>query len=135
MKALNTFGLFLFALFLPVFAFAQEAVPAPISNDDFLKLLIESIGGAKGASALVIAGIVVKVLLAFLSSNFFNQFFKNVSGAVKLLIVSALSLASGVIALMVSGLPLGAALVHSSTLTAFLVLFNQIYKQFIEKKA
>ena len=126
-------GLFLFAFLSSTFAFAQDVV-APISNEDFLKLLVESIGGIRGAASLAVAGIVVKLLLAFLSSEFFGKLFKNLSGEIKLLIVSALSLAAGVIALMTSGLPLGAALVHSSTLTAFLVLFNQIYKQFIEKK-
>lgn len=112
----------------------EQTIPV-VTNEAFFKLLIESIGGAKGATGLVIAGIVVKLILSFFSTEMAGQIFKKLSGGVKLTIVLFLSLASGVIALMISGVPLMTALLHSSTLSAFVVLSNQVYKQYFEKKA
>lgn len=115
--------------------FAQDVVIPVVTNEDFFKLLIESIGGAKGATTLAIVGIAVKLILSFFSTEMAGQVFKKLSGGVKLTIVLALTLVSGVVALMVSGVPLVTALLHSTTLSAFVVLSNQVYKQYFEKKA
>lgn len=131
---------FVFALFLPFFAYAQEVVQPvlelpPVTNTDFLQLLIQSLGGLKGASALAIAGTAVQVLLKFLATPWAGGLLKNVKGGTKLLVVSGLSMLGGVLALMVppTSLSLGAALVHSTTLTAFMVFANQLYQQLLEK--
>ena len=115
-------------------AFAQEVLPE-VPTQDFISFLIQSLGGLKGAGTLAIVAAVVQILIMFLKTPLFGQLFKNVSGSIKLLIVTALSLVGGVVGLMsVEGLTIGAALVHSTTLTAFTVLAHQLYKQFIEKK-
>jgi hypothetical protein len=71
-----------------------------------------------------------------MDSELYLAFFSKVKGGVKLTIVLGLSLASGVLSSMVIGhLSIGAALVHSSTLSMAVVFSNQVYKQFFEKKA
>ena len=121
------------SLLAMAFGFAQDIV-APIPTVDFLSFLVTSLGGVKGASALAIAGIVSKVLLSFVGSELFDKWFKGLEGGVKLFISLALSFVSGLIALKMSGVDWAAALVHSSTLSAFVVLSNQAYKQWFEKK-
>jgi hypothetical protein len=124
----------LVAIFMPIFAFAQEMV-ASISNEQFLLDLLASVGGLKGASALVIAGVVVQLLLKLLKTPIGLSLLKGVKGAHLLTAVLVLTVAGGVIGLMTAGgLGIGAALLHSSTLAAFSVLLNQVYQQYIEKK-
>lgn len=136
MKRLLGFLSLLFLIFLPIFMYAQDVVPIlpPVSNEDFLGLLIQSIGGLKGASTLAIVGVVVQLLMKFVGTPFADGLFKN-AGPWKLSLVGLLSWAGGVLSLMqVSHLSFGAAFVHSSSLMAFMVLANQIYKQFLEQK-
>ncbi len=128
---------FLFSFFVASLVMAQAVTPdvPAVSNTDFLQALIQSLGGIKGAGALAIAGVVVQLLIKFLGTPLAGSVLANVSGAWKLTAVVTLSLVSGVLALMLppTSLGLGAALVHSSTLTAFMVFGNQVYKQFLEK--
>ena len=103
---------------------------------DFSQFLINSLGGLKGASALAIAAFVVQVLLKLLDmdvvENWLGKSFSDWSGAWKLVVISGLTLVSGVLGLMVMGhVSLGAALIHSTTLTAFMVFANQIYQHVI----
>jgi len=121
--------IFMSLIFLPLCLFAQDVVTdVVVSNEDFIKLLIESIGGVKGASTLAIVGIVVQLVMAFFNTKFGGNLVK---GSVKLLIVTGLTLVGGVIGLMVSGgLDIGAALIHSTTLSALMVFVNQLIKQF-----
>lgn len=127
---------FLVAMFLFVISMVTfgQVIEPPMPPSDFFEILIQSLGGLKGASKLAIAGIVVKVLLAFANSELFGKAFSKIKGSMKLIIVLALSLVAGVIALMSEGMELSAALMHSTTMSAFLVLVNQIYKQFFEKE-
>ena len=136
MKIVNFILMFIITGFVPLLAQeAGEVVADVISNEDLIKLLLESIGGIKGASSLAIAGIVIKLVLAFFSSEMGGKLFSGLKGSIKLLIVTGLSLAAGVIALMnTSDLTFGAALLHSTTLSAFMVFVNQIYKQFFVKE-
>lgn len=136
-----SFSAFVFALFLPLLLFAQETLPPPetlpeVPNVDFLQFLIQSLGGLKGAGTLAIVGVVVQVVIKFLSTPWSGELFKKLTGAKKLLIVTGLSLVGGVVGLMLppTSLTLGAALVHSTTMTAFMVFANQAYKQLVEKK-
>ena len=106
-----------------------------ITNDEFIKFLIQSIGGISGASTLVIVGIVVQVLMKFLSAPISGNLLGALNGNLKLLVVSGLSLVGGTVGLMsIEGLSFLSALVHSTTLNALLVFGHQIYKHFIEKK-
>lgn len=130
-------------LFLPFLVFAQEAVPpatgSPLidaNTTEFLKYLIDSLGGLKGASALAIAGVVVQALIKLMNLPITNKWFSEAEGWLKLTIVSGLTLVSGVIGLMtVGGLSIGAALVHSTTLAALMVFGNQIIQHFFPPKA
>lgn len=134
-------------LFLaPLCLHAQEviatATPAPTGSplidqhtSEFLKYLVDSLGGLKGASSLVIAGAVVQALIKAMSLPAVGKWFTETQGHIKLLIVTGLTLVSGVIGLMTAGgLTLGAALVHSTTLAALMVFANQIIQHWPKKK-
>lgn len=129
------FAFMIFALF-SVMALAQVGVDPsvpPATNEDFLALLIQSIGGVKSLGSLAVVALAVQVVMKFLGTPWADKLFEK-SGAVKLLLIALFTLVGGVTTLMMSGLTLGAALVHSTSLTAIMVLFHQIYKQWIEKK-
>lgn len=112
-------------------AFAQDAaslptsLPADLETGEALKLLITSLGGLNGASALAAVAVGVQVLMAF-----FRSPLANFAGKYRLLIVSALSMVFGVLALKLSGVDWVGALVHSATLTSVMVFGNQVLKQF-----
>lgn len=130
-------ALLLTLLFAPLFVFAQDAAPPVVAdpNGEFIKLLLESMGGLKGASTLAIVGIVVQLLIKALNLPIVGKLFSESSGKVKLVIVSGLTLIGGVVGLMtVEGLTVGAALIHSTTLAAFMVFANQIYQHFAPEK-
>ncbi len=139
--------MFIFSLFLyPLSLLAQTiatATPAPLPNlppevstTEFLQLLIQSLGGLKGAGTLTIVALVVQLIIKFMSSELAGKVFKTMSAIQKIAIVTGLTVVGGVLALMLppTSLSLGAALVHSTTLTAAMVFANEIYKGFIEKK-
>lgn len=131
----------LVAMILPViFAHADDggAVVAPAVDPtlDFLKLLLDSLGGMKGASTLAIVGIVVQLLIKLVDLPLLGSLFSGSKGWVKLVIVSGLTFALAPITLVqTQGLTWGAALVHSATLTAFMVFANQVYQHFAPAKA
>lgn len=120
-------------------AIAQVAEPVivPISNEDFISLLFQSLGGMAGASSLAIAGLIVQLLIKFMSAPMFGEVFKELPNGKKLLFVSFLSLAAGTISLMAgpAALSLGAALIHSSNLAALMVFGNQVYKAVVAESA
>lgn len=120
-------------------ASGEEAEPVPVPVDPnltFLQLLLKSIGDAKGATTLAIVGIVIQLLLKLLDLPMLGNFFSGARGNIKLLIVGFLTFALTPITLVQTlSLDWGAALTHTATLTAFMVLFNQIYIQFFKKDA
>lgn len=118
--------LFFFVLFTGM-AFAADVIEPPSQMD--IMAFLAALGGLKGASALVIAAAVVQGIMLALRSSVGNFL-----GKWRLTAVLLLSVVAGVIALRISGVSLGAALMHSTTLAALQVLANQIYKQFFEKK-
>lgn len=104
-------------------------------NQEFINFLVASIGGMKGMGTLAIIGLVVQILIKLMNLKIFDQFFSKLDGETKLLIVSGLTFVSGPILLMTrDNLSFGAAMIHSATLTAFMVYFNQIYQHFFAKK-
>jgi hypothetical protein len=117
----------------PAFAFAQEAaslpaLPSDLPVTDALQLLVQSLGGIKGLSVLGIVGVVVQGLMLFLRTPL-----ANFAGKFRLLILAALTVPAGIIALLQAGLPVQLALIHSSVLTAVMVFVHQVVTQF--KKA
>jgi len=132
MRSLILLAVVSVSLIMGCVAYAQEVI---LPTEDFLIYLIKSLGGIKGASALAVSAIVVQILVQFLKTELFGQVFKKVTGDIKLMIVSGLSMVAGIQSLMlVGGLDLGSAMIHSTTLTALTVLAHQIYKQFIAKE-
>lgn len=121
------------SLFFSMTTFAQDVV---VPTQEFIMFLLQSLGGIKGASTLAIVGVVLQILFQFLHTPLFGSVFKKIDSSDKLLVILFLSMASGVVSLMLSsGLSFVAALLHSTTLTAFSVFANQLYKKFVEKKS
>lgn len=127
MKKLSYLIAFAIGLLMPALIFGQDVIVPPTSDE--IMSLLASLGGLKGASTLAIVAVVVQGLMLMLKSSI-GKF----AGAYQLLAVLLLTLAGGVVGLMIQGMDIGAALMHSSTLAAGQVLLHQIYKQFIEKK-
>lgn len=101
----------------------------PLETGEFLKALVDSLGGFVGASAMAIAALVVQLLMLL-----FRTPLASFAGKWRLLIVYAMSVAAGILCLMVAGVDWKAALLHSQTLASLQVLIHQIWKQFVEKK-
>ena len=104
------------------------SVPVDLSTGDALQQLINSLGGLKGATALGIAVFVVQAILLF-----FRTKLADFSGKWRIVIVAGLSVVVGTLSLLVSGLPITAALVHADTAAAVQVFIHQLWKQFTEK--
>ena len=119
-------------LLMPVLAFSS--VPVDLSQEvpvqDFLAFLIQSMGGMKGASTLAVVAIILQGALILFRTSLLDKF----SGKYKLLIVYALSLVGGIVALMTQGIDFNAALIHSNSLAAYQVFFHQVIKHVAEKK-
>lgn len=143
--------LLLVSLFIPLMAMGQEAGEAAkdaakevvevvkpaadaaaqaieVGGADITDLL-KAIGGIQGGGTLAIIMLIVQLLMWLL-----NGFFAGKAGKYKLVAVMGLTLVAGVVALMMQGMSLGAALLHSSTIASAQVLLNQTYKQFFVKK-
>lgn len=112
-----------------------EIITAPeISNEDFLSLLLGSLNGVTGLSALGIAALVTQLVVGALKTPLVGGWFKKLAGKWKLLVVTGLSLASGILSLKVAGLEWSAVIMHSFVLTTAQVFAHQLYKQIIGKK-
>jgi len=148
-------SLFMIMLFVPFLAFAQDkaavavdavkAAPAAVADAAApvveaaseaavvvggadIDALIKAIGGVQGGGTLAIIMLLVQLLMWLL-----NGFLKDKAGKYKLVAVLGLTMIAGVVALMMQGMTLGAALLHSSTIASVQVLLNQAYKQFFVK--
>src|SRR3954466_424795 len=111
---------------VPVGALAQEIVPP--SGADF-QALFASLGGLAGMKALAIVAVVIQAMMLLVRSQA-----GELLGKYRFLIVYAGSMILAPIALISSGVSVGAAFVHANTLAAIQVFLNQIFKQFIVKK-
>lgn len=124
-------------LMLPIFGLAQEVIQPvvdlaqPLQIQDFLQLLISSMGGVKGASSLAIVGVVIQCLMGFIRLSFSDKFFGKIN---KMVVIYGLSVVGGVIALMSQGISLQAALIHANSLAAYQVFLHQAIKQYADKK-
>lgn len=115
--------------FLSLLAFGQD-VTQPLETEAFLGLLLQGLGGLKGASTLAIVAFVVQTVM-----HLFRTPLANFAGKWKLVIVVSLSLVGTVLGLMVQGMGFLPALFNGATLAAVQVLVNQVIKQFSEKPA
>lgn len=119
-----------------VYAIAQEVAPVlpvpvpevPPPTPDDLQKFLDALGGIKGLGALGAAVLVVQGLMLLFKSKL-----GELAGKYRLLAVMFLSLVAGVLALKLSGLSLGAAILHSSTIAAAQVFISQLIIQFYKK--
>lgn len=105
-----------------------DTVLAPVP--DFLQYLLDSFNGLEGASVFASSGVAIQVLLRILENPKVAEFFKrkNIS---RITLIAALTFMITPIGLMQgAGLTLGAALVHSSTLMAFIAFLNQAVAEY-----
>jgi beta-lactamase regulating signal transducer with metallopeptidase domain len=87
-------------------------------------MIVKSMGGISGIGALGIAALVTQVLMFALRSKLKEQ-----AGAWRLAAVYFLTMVSGVIAMRMTGVDWGGALLHSNTLAAFQVFGHQVVSQ------
>lgn len=124
----------LFIMFVaPLMVFAQVNLD-PVSEVDFIGQLLALIGGYKGMASLAVAVAVVQLLIMFAKTPMAGKLFKGLTAQVKFLVVAGLTLISGYLALKVSGMPTGEAIMKTLSLPLLQEYVYQIYKQFFEKK-
>ncbi len=134
MKGFLLLIMFCFTFCIGMVAFAQIALPDPVSTSDFVTYLLQSLGGISGATTLAIIGVIVQILMKFVATPIFDNI--GIDGSYKLLIVIGLTIVGGVVTLMTgpAGLTLVAALMHSTTLASIMVLIHQVYVQFFQSE-
>lgn len=124
-------------ILVPFLVMAQELPPVlteeEISNQDFLEFLLQSLNGVQGLTAMGIAALVTQIIVGALKTPLVGGYFQKLAGRFKLLIVSGISLASGIISLKVAGLDWTVIFVHSFVLTAAQVFAHQAFLQFVKK--
>lgn len=121
MKKMIVFCLMAF----PLLVLAQGGAPTdPPSSEQWVQLIAQLLT-VKSLSALGIAAVAIQLIMFGV-----RQF---VSGKAKLAIVLGLSAIAGVLAAMLQGLSLGAALVSAPVLASLQVAAWEIYSQFIKK--
>lgn len=111
------------ALFMAGLAFGQDVAPAVPTADEW-DHLYSSLNGMKGIGGLGIVAVIVQGLMLLLRSQFGSM-----AGHFRLLALSALTLAGGVLALRMQGLAWPAVLMHSGTLIAGQVFVHQMWTQ------
>lgn len=118
--------LFLLALLVPSLAFATDPATMPVDLDwsESLRLLVQALGGLKGAGALTVAAAVTQGVMILARSPL-----GNFAGKFKLLVYTGVSMVAGVLALKLSGVDWLGALMHATTLTAVGTFVNQCLKQ------
>ncbi len=124
-------ALLFFLSFTRLFASpVAESVPT-----DSIKLMLKSLGGDLGIKAIGASGALIQLLVRFLKSKQADQFFQRQEPWVRLAIVSGLTFAITPVSLMtLGGLPLAGALLHATSLNAFLVFLDQILQKSGGKK-
>lgn len=122
----------LLVMMIPFALFAQE-VPAPISDIDAVQQIL-AVLTTKGLSGLALVAAVVQVLMIALRSNYVIAKFGDLKGSTRITALLALTMVGGIVTLMMQGMAIIPAILHSTTIAAFQVLANQVYKQYFVKK-
>lgn len=122
----------LVVMMIPFALFAQE-VPAPISDIDAVQQIL-AVLTTKGLSGLALVAAVVQVLMIALRSNYVIAKFGDLKGSTRITALLALTMVGGIVTLMMQGMTIIPAILHSTTIAAFQVLANQVYKQYFVKK-
>ena len=133
---------FVLALGITIFFTVSASPVGGMTADQYLAFLFDSIGKMKGASVAMVAYLISQLVIKFIDSRFRKMVLGSGSilsvkmkGKHKILIVSGVTFLNTLTGLVAfSGLSWPAAAIHSTTLSAFSVFANQIYKQFFEKR-
>ena len=116
------------------FLFAQGEIPVP-TDGDFFQMILTFITSFKSSSPYVIAFLLTKILIAALDVPFLGKFFSSVSSKMKLAISSGLAYLSALLSLIVSGMPIGEALINSAVMPLLVAFIHLVYTIYIEKKS
>lgn len=103
-------------------------VPGP----DFLQYLIDSFNGLEGASVIASAGLLIQALLRTLDNPVVKHFLATRKIPRVTLIAALTFLITPIGLINGAGLTIGAAMIHSSTLLAFIVFLNQAANEYSE---
>lgn len=113
-------------LMFPVLALA--GIDDIFPTETWIMELMKFISTAKGLGTLAFAaGLTQLVMLLFQTPM------AEMAGKWRLVIVSALSVIGVVLGALVTGMPIGQALLSGPALAALQVFINQVYKQFFDK--
>lgn len=128
MKTVIALGVFFFGIIV----YATTTTTLPINTNpptlDEVGAFLQSLPQIKDLGILGIIALAVQGLLLLARSKFIE-----LDGKFKLIIITGLTWALGVITLKVMGSDWGSALVHSQSVAAFQVFFHQLYKQWFPK--
>jgi len=124
--------MFLFSLWTAI-SFAQgeptPTLPGAISLADWINMAVIVGGGVKGMSTLGVAAALSQLLLKMMGSPLAKY-----AGKYKLVLITLLTLVSGVTGLMLTTeMSVWAAMMNSASIVAFQVFVHQIYVQFVKK--
>lgn len=122
----------LLVMAIPFAIFAQE-VPAPMADADVVQNIL-AVLTTKGLQGLAAVAAGVQIIMLALRSEFVIAKLGDLKGKYRITALLALTVVSGVLTLMTQGMALVPAILHSSTVAAFQVLANQVYKQYVVKK-
>lgn len=120
-------------LCMPLIVFAQEVVP-PVTDLDFLGKLLQFFTEYKSMTSLAIAAAVVQLLLMFFNAPIAGKIFAKLDAQLKLIIVTGLTIAFGLITQKIAGISFGEAFWSAANLAAVQVFLHQVYLKFFAKK-
>lgn len=132
--SLSIFAMFMAVMMTGVFALAQAVgdFPAPTTTNDVIVALGALIGGAKGATTLVIVGLVGQFLAAFVLSPLWDSLKLDVK--YKFLVFAIANLVGAVVPLMIQGQSFIEAISGGAVLLLVVQYGHRIYELFFEKK-
>lgn len=129
------FGLIMVISFLclPLAVMAQVDM-TPVSELDFLQQLLQFVGGVKGmaSAAAILAG--VQLVIMFLKTAWSGKVFAKLTGDMKMLVVTFLTIVVGYLSMTVAGVSSAEAALKTLALPMVQEFLYQVYKQFIAKK-
>lgn len=111
--------------FCGTMALAQVVDPSVPPTGAEWQAFFEALGGAQGMSTLALVALGVQGLMLM-----FRGPLSNLAGSGKILLVTGLTLAGGVVGLRASGMDWASCFMHSTTLAAVQVFLHQLWTQF-----
>lgn len=134
MKSINLLLSFCFMFMLSMVpVFAQSGLPASIPEGGDLSSLISLFMNYKTLGPVGIGAAAVLALIQLFKSDLFGSFFKNLSPAVKRLVITVLGQVYGILYLIVSGKSVGDAILTGLIASGGAVLIWEVVSPFFKK--